>query len=125
LERARQFRDAAQRLDATAERWRARYAAGGLADEASAEALNACLKRLSRLLVPLASTAKGSYGHDPYGYTPQGSMIPSLYDVPRLPKLEGEARWTLETKLVRERNRVADALDDARALIDDTLRRLG
>ncbi len=123
--RARAFREAAQRLDAAAEQWRARYAAGGLTDEAPAEALNACLKRLSRLLVPLASTAKGSYGHDPYGYTPQGSMIPSLYDMPRLPKLEGEARWTLETKLVRERNRVADALDDARGLIDGTLRRLG
>lgn len=125
LERAREFRTAAQRLDAVAEQWRARYAAGGLADEAPAEALNACLKRLSRMLVPLASTAKGTYGHDPYGYTPQGSMIPSLYDVPKLPKLEGEARWVLETKLVRERNRVADALDDARTLIDDTLRRLG
>lgn len=124
LERAREFRAAARRLDAAAEQWRARYA-GGLADEAPAETLNACLKRLSRLLVPLASTAKGTYGHDPYGYTPQGSMIPSLYDVPRLPKLEGEARWVLETKLVRERNRVADALDDARTLIDDTLRRLG
>ncbi|GGG39706.1 peptidase M28 [Caldovatus sediminis] len=125
LERAREFRAAAQRLDAAAEQWRARYAAGGVADEAPAETLNACLKRLSRMLVPLASTAKGTYGHDPYGYTPQGSMIPSLYDVPKLPKLEGEARWVLETKLVRERNRVADALDDARTLIDDTLRRLG
>jgi hypothetical protein len=125
LERAREFRAAAQRLDAAAEQWRARYVAGGLADEAPAEVLNACLKRLSRMLVPLASTAKGTYGHDPYGYTPQGSMIPSLYDVPKLPKLEGETRWMLETKLVRERNRVADALDDARTLIDDTLRRLG
>jgi len=124
LERAREFRAAAQRLDAAAEHWRARYA-GGLEDEGPAEALNACLKRLSRLLVPLASTAKGTYGHDPYGYTPQGSMIPALYDVPRLPKLEGEARWLLETKLVRERNRVADALDDARGLIDVTLRQLG
>jgi hypothetical protein len=52
-------------------------------------------------------------------------MIPSLYEVPRLVKAEGEARWMLETKLVRERNRVADALDDAGTLIDETLRRLG
>jgi hypothetical protein len=30
----------------------------------------------------------------------------------------------LETKLVRQRNRVADALDDARASIDQTLKGL-
>ena len=47
------------------------------------------MKRLSRTLVPLASTAKGTYGHDPYGYTPQGTMIPSLFDVPRYAKLGG------------------------------------
>jgi len=62
----------------------------------------------------------------PYGYTPQGSMIPSLYDVPRFAKLpDGEARWMLETQLVRARNRVADALDDCRRLIDATLATLG
>ena len=78
------------------------------------------MKRLSRLLVPLQSTAIGTYGQDPYGYTPQGTMIPCLYDVPQLPKLaDGEARWMLETKLVRDRNRVADALSDSIAIIDD------
>ena len=83
------------------------------------------MKRLSRALVPLASTAKGAYGHDPYGYTPQGTMIPSLFDVPRYAKLgDGEARWMLETQLVRDRNRIADALDDCRRLIDDTLAKL-
>ena len=94
-------------------------------DETAAEILNACMKRLSRALVPLASTAKGAYGHDPYGYTPQGTMIPSLYDLPRLAKTaEGEERWMLETQLVRARNRVADVLDDCRRMIDDTLRTL-
>ena len=83
------------------------------------------MKRLSRALVPLASTSKGAYGHDPYGYTPQGSMIPTLYDVPRYAKLkDGEARWMLETQLVRDRNRIADALEDCRRRIDDTLARL-
>ena len=91
----------------------------------AADILNACMKRLSRTLVPLASTAKGTYGHDPYGYTPQGTMIPSLYDVPRYAKLgDGEERWMLETQLVRDRNRIADALDDCRRLIDDTLAKL-
>jgi len=126
IERARAFGAAAQRLDAATTAWRERYAKGAAKDQAAAEILNACLKRLSRALVPLASTAKGSYGHDPYGYTPQGTMIPSLYDVPRLAALpaDGEARWMLETQLIRNRNRIADGLDDCRTLIDDTLRLL-
>jgi len=83
------------------------------------------MKRLSRALVPLASTAKGTYGHDPYGYTPQGTMIPSLFDVPRYAKLaDGEARWMLETQLVRDRNRIADVLDDCRTLVHATLAQL-
>jgi hypothetical protein len=52
-------------------------------------------------------------------------MIPSLFDAPRLATLpEGEERWMLETQLVRARNHVADALDDCRRLIDDTLSHL-
>ena len=98
---------------------------GKAKDEAAADILNACMKRLSRTLVPLASTAKGAYGHDPYGYTPQGTMIPSLFDVPRYAKLgDGEEKWMLETQLVRDRNRIADALGDCTRLIDDTLARL-
>jgi hypothetical protein len=121
-ERARGFKAAAARLDAAVQQWRARHAEGGTKDEGAAEALNACMKRLSRTLVPLASTSKGSYGHDPYGYTPQGTMIPSLFDVPAYAKLpEGDERWMLETQLVRARNKVADALDDCRRMVDDTL----
>ncbi len=124
-ERARLFRAAAVRLDEAAGAWRTRYAKEPKTDEAAAEILNACMKRLSRSLVPLASTAKGTYGHDPYGYTPQGTMIPSLYDAQRLAKLaDGEERWMLETQLVRDRNRVADVLGDATTLIDETLARL-
>lgn len=117
----RDFRASAVRLDEASGAWRKRYAEGH-ADESAADRLNACMKRLSRRLIPLASTAKGTYGQDVYGYTPQGTMIPSLFDVPDLDKLpDGEARWMLETKLVRERNRVADALVDARREIDATL----
>ncbi len=124
LARAEQFRAAAARLDEAADAWRARYAAG-TKDEEPAERLNRCMKRLGRLLIPLESTAIGTYGHDPYGLTSQTTMIPCLYDVPRLATLpEAEERWMLETKLVRQRNRVADALGDARGLIDETLDRL-
>ena len=83
------------------------------------------MKRLSRLLVPLQSTAKGTYGQDPYGYNPQATMIPCLYDVPRLAELAGgEERWMLETQLIRERIKIADAMADATAVIGDTLAQL-
>jgi hypothetical protein len=125
LEPARAFKASAERLDALAQTWRQRYAKGASEDEAAADSLNACMKRLSRALVPLASTSRGAYGHDPYGYTPQGSMIPTLYDVPRYAKLgDGEERWMLETQLVRDRNRIADGLSDCSALIEATLREL-
>ena len=122
---ARAFKSAAGRLDEAANTWRRSYASGATTDEAAAEILNDCMKRLSRALVPLASTAKGTYGHDPYGYTPQGTMIPSLYDSERYAKMaDGEDRWMLEIQLVRDRNKVADALADATTLIDETLERL-
>jgi hypothetical protein len=125
VDRTRAFKASAERLEAAAQDWRARYADGKTKDEAPAEALNACMKRLSRTLVPLASTSKGAYGHDPYGFTPQGTMIPSLFDVPRYAKLpDGEARWMLETQLVRDRNRIADAMDDSARLINETIARL-
>jgi hypothetical protein len=125
LARAERFRAAAARFDEAADAWRARYAKEGLRDDEPAERLNGCIKRLGRTLIPLESTAIGTYGHDPYGLTAQTSMIPCLHEVPRLEKLpEAEERWMLETKLVRQRNRVADALGDATSLIEDTLDRL-
>ena len=124
-DRAKAFKSSAEKLEAVAQEWRARYVQGKTKDEGAADALNTCMKRLSRALVPLASTAKGTYGHDPYGFTPRAPSIPSLFDVPRYAKLaEGESRWMLETQLVQDRNRITDVLDDCRSLIDDTLTKL-
>ncbi|MEM7026066.1 MAG: M28 family peptidase [Pseudomonadota bacterium] len=125
LTRAEDFGQAAARLDEAAEHWRATYRDQGEIADGPAEPLNRCMQKISHMLVPLQSTVIGTYGQDSYGYTPQTTMIPCLYDVSELADLpDGEARWMLETKLVRERNRVADALGDATALIDDTLARL-
>ena len=127
LAQAQRFKQQAARLDEAAETYRRRTANGAGAElDGELEELNRCMKRLSRLLVPMQSTSKGTYGHDPYGFTPQTTMIPALFDIPRLGKAaEGTPeRWMLETALVRERNRVTDALADAGALIDDTLRHL-
>ena len=85
-----------------------------------------CIKRLSRLLLPIASTVKGTYGHDSFSFTPQSTVIPCLYDIAKLSRMPQNEppRWQLETQLVRERNRVSDALVDARLLIEATLVRL-
>jgi Peptidase family M28 len=121
---AKEFFDAAGRLDAKASAEAERFKAGR-GSEQVALLLNGAIKRLSRILVPLQSTAIGTYGHDPYGYTPQTTMIPCLYDLNELAALpDGEHRWMLETKMVRARNRVADALRDSTALIDDALAQL-
>ena len=117
IARAQRFAAAARKLDAATSEVASR------ADEERARLLNRAMKRVSRLVVPLMSSAIGKYGHDPYGYTPQTTMIPALYDVARLPALEaGEGRWMLETKAVRDRNRVADALADSTEIIEDALR---
>ena len=116
---------AAQQLDETVRRWNEKYRADAVTDEAPAIVLNTCIKRLSRLLLPMVSTARGTYGHDTFSYTPQSTLIPCLYDIPKLSRSEeGPERWQLETQLVRERNRVSDALIDARTLIDGTLARI-
>jgi hypothetical protein len=126
LAQARRFRDSAQRLETAAQALRHRADAPGADFEAQACAINRGLKRLSRLLIPIQSTAIGTYGHDMYGYTPQGTMIPCLYDVARLARTPADTpeRWMLETALTRERNRVTDALSDGNAVIADTLQSL-
>jgi hypothetical protein len=113
-------------LDACASAWRERYREGSADAERAAAILNGCLKRLSNLLIPIQSTVKGVYGHDPYGYTPQLSAIPCLYDTARLVELAqgSEEALMLETHLRRERNRVADAIEDASAVVADALDRL-
>ena len=124
LKSAERFLQAARRLDDATASANAGFAAGKGSDD-QARILNGAMKRLSRLLVPLMSSAIGKYGHDPYGFTPQTTTMPVLYDLARLSRLgEGEERWMLETKAVRDRNRVADALAEAIAIIEDSLSRL-
>ncbi|MGD9923349.1 MAG: M28 family peptidase [Pseudorhodoplanes sp.] len=126
LKQVQALRADAALLEQTADTWRRKYAEGKVSDADPGKILDDCFKRLSRKLLPVASTAKGKYGHDSYAYTPQGSVIPGLYDVPKLTSLPrgSEDRVMLETGLVRERNRVSDAIEESRAAIADTLNRL-
>lgn len=106
--------------------WRKRYRANDAASEDAAKVLNVCLKRLSNTLIPIQSTVKGVYGHDPYGYTAQLTVIPCLYDTQRFSEIErgGEEWLVLETHLRRQRNRVSDALLAACDTVEEALGRL-
>ena len=126
IDRAKTLGETAARFDEIAESWRERYRSGQAGDHGAADVLNECMKRLSRLLVPVQSTAIGTYGHDPYGFTPQTTMIPALYDLPELGRMDEDSAesWMLRTELVRERNRVGDALADANWLLEETIAKL-
>lgn len=118
---ADRFMNASDAFDACAARVKAKFETGQ-GDEQAALALNRTMKRLSRLLVPMMSAYIGKYGHDPYSFTPQSTLIPALYDVKALEQCpEGEDRWMLETQVVRHRNRIADTLSESIQLMRDAI----
>lgn len=127
VRRAEALGAAASRLDGAADTWRRRYEDERLKDSEPQTILNACLMRLSRLLIPAASTAVGTYGHDPYGLSAQDEMIPALVPLRDFAALDpkSEASTLLATKMARERNRIADGVGDAIAAIESALARLG
>ncbi len=80
-----------------------------------ARRINALLIRLSRILTPAFASVAGRYGYDPYGLSHLKTRFPGLYYAPRLAKLstDSEAYHLILTGCIRERNRVADALEEA------------
>jgi hypothetical protein len=113
---------AVKRLDATVDTWR-----GRAATEEVAAVLNAVLKGLSRILIPLGGTTVDRYSHDPYGLSAQATVLPGLYDLPRLSTLPAgsDERFLLVTELFRQRNRVADTLREARDLAERAVAAVG
>ncbi len=113
VDRAREFHELAARLDA------ASRAAGKNPDVAIADRLNAAMIQLSRTLVPVATTVVGPYGQDRYGHAWQTQMIPSLVPYSRLASYprDSEEFQTWWVSMIRARNRVADALDQASATV--------
>jgi hypothetical protein len=77
--------------------------------------LNRILIRLSRILTPVFATVAGRNGFDPYGLTSLKTRFPGLYYAPQLLHLDPESDEShlLLTGCVRERNRIADALQEA------------
>ena len=90
--------------------------AAASAEGADAERLAETLRRLSRALVPLAYTRGDRFAHDPALPQPP---LPALADAALLDGLDADGRRFLASRLVREANRVAHALDQALAVLAD------
>jgi len=80
--------------------------------------LNGMFLKLSRILNPTLFTFKGRYEQD---YAVDEPYMPALSKITELEKLDESGARFLMTTLVRERNRVSDTLDDAIALVEETL----
>jgi hypothetical protein len=85
-------------------------------------AANRALVRLSRILVPLAYTTGDRFQHDlALPLAPLAGLQP-VRELPGLDPASDAFRFTVAA-LVRERNRVVHALDEAADVIDDLLER--
>lgn len=120
VERAQEFHALARQLDEQSRAWRECLQAKPQDGERAADLLNHAKIRLSRTLVPIASTVVGPYGQDRYGHAWQTQMIPSLVPYPTLATMDRDSEefQTWWVAMVRARNRVADALEQA----SDTVR---
>jgi hypothetical protein len=88
--------------------------------------INAILIKLSRILLPIGYTYWGVYEQDLYGAEYLSKPLPGLYWVDRLAGLpkDSEDFAVYETRLVRERNKIHDALREAGWFMDYLLERL-
>lgn len=104
------------RLRAAYEQWREdavrRVTAGGADDR---RAVNATLRRLARILVPLNYARGEHFDHDP---ALKFGAVPRLEAAMRLPSAPAELRPFIKTALVRERNKI-------RAMLRGAMREVG
>jgi hypothetical protein len=127
VDQAQTFHALATQLDQQSAAWRERINAGTSDADRIANRLNQAKLRVSRILVPIASTVVGPYGQDRYGHSWQARMIPSLAPYPQLagyPR-DSEAFQTWWVSMIRARNRAVDALELASDVVRDALGDLG
>jgi hypothetical protein len=97
---------------------------GKLRAERAAEVLNTCILKLSRILTPSFRAVATKYDQDPYGTTALEHALPRLYaPQSQLSKLrtDDDMYKLNETKLIRERNLLSDALADSKYVAEMTL----
>ena len=113
---------AAARLEGLCERLN--RAAAGVTGGASARQINACVRQLGRALIPAIYTSTGPFGHDPALETP---FLPRLAAARRLTALpaDGDEAKFLQVDLVRGRNAVTAAIQEACRQVEACLERLG
>ena len=86
--------------------------------------INACLMKISRILMPLLYSKSGKYGQDAIGS--DFKPIPALQPLETLNLLDIQSKeyraWC--TALLRERNKLSDALNLADGIVDCTLEKV-
>jgi hypothetical protein len=92
-------------------------AAGGHADPARVEAANRAMGALSRVLIPLFYTTGDRFHHDLAIPVPPLAGLQRARELSGLDPLSDEFRFAAAA-LVRERNRVVHALEEAAGVID-------
>jgi len=108
---AEHLRDAAAQVTQAA-----RSAAGNAKD---APAMNRTLMQLGRTLIPVLYTRAGRFDHDPATQIPE---LPPLLEASRLAEVDPDSyeAKALRVAAVRGRNRLVQALREARQLIERT-----
>jgi len=106
----------AEQVERLAQRCAAAEAAETLTP--AVEKLNAQIKTLSRILIPLTYTAAGQFDHDPAWGLPHLPVLHESRKLASLP-LDSSDYHYLKTKLVRARNQVNMALRQALQVLED------
>jgi hypothetical protein len=127
LEVARDFHRMATELDNKSNLWKLRIESGLSESDDVADRINQTKLRVSRVLVPIASTVVGAYGQDRYGHAWQSQMIPSLAPYPKLASYDRDSEefQTWWVSMIRARNRAVDALNLASEIVRDALADVG
>jgi hypothetical protein len=126
IEKAKRFKERAAGLDEATSKLSARIEEDVRGHEAEINAANGCMMRISRTMNPVNYTLSGRYDQDYYG-AEYVKPMPSLQPVSELAALNPDTceYKALNTKLVRARNRVQDAIGDAIWMADQALDKIG
>jgi hypothetical protein len=122
VERARSLRVKAAGLQKTIQKANSTKERGGRDDASvlATKALNACIMKLSRLLMPVNYSAVDPFEMDLAIPIPPLPRLQPLVELGTLDRQSAPFKF-LERKMVRERTRVSHALSQARQLIEQTL----
>ena len=125
IEKAARFKVRAAEFDEATSKLSARCRESAKGHEVEIKVANECMMKISRTLNPVNYTLRGRYEQDYYG-AEYVMPIPILQPVSKLAALNPNTSEykALRTKLVRARNAVSDALEDATWISELTINRI-